>query len=304
MSKRLEFVKRALDWVGTREGSVGHKQIVADYNKACDSGRKMDMDSYWCAGFVGAVAEETDNVLKDGIGVPVDCSCGTGPHSLIEKAKVAGIWVENDAYIPTCGDVIIYDWADSGIGDDTSGHDHTGIVTIAGEKSFTVTEGNKNNAVGNRVLTVNGKYIRGFITPRFADETETCPQLPSEKPVKPTKSIEEVAREVISGKWGNNPERKQRLTEEGYDYNAVQAEVNRILKSSTTEQNNDKQKYRVKTNTGKPLRLRAKPSTNSRVLDKIKNGKTITVNGVQNGWAHTSYNGHVGYCSMTYLVKI
>ena len=44
------------------------------------------------------------------------------------------------------------------------------------------------------------------------------------------KSITEVAREVIKGSWGNGSERKRRLTMAGYDYAAVQAEVNRLLK--------------------------------------------------------------------------
>ena len=41
------------------------------------------------------------------------------------------------------------------------------------------------------------------------------------------KSIEELANEVIHGDWGNGDERRNRLTAAGYDYNAVQAEVNR-----------------------------------------------------------------------------
>ena len=44
------------------------------------------------------------------------------------------------------------------------------------------------------------------------------------------KSIDEVAREVIAGKWGNNPERKRRLESAGYDYNAVQKRVNQLMK--------------------------------------------------------------------------
>ena len=43
-------------------------------------------------------------------------------------------------------------------------------------------------------------------------------------------NIETVAREVIDGKWGTGSERKRRLTQAEYDYNAVQAEVNRLLK--------------------------------------------------------------------------
>ena len=44
------------------------------------------------------------------------------------------------------------------------------------------------------------------------------------------KSISELAQEVLNGKWGNGQERKKKLTEAGYDYNAVQAEVNRLVK--------------------------------------------------------------------------
>lgn len=175
MSLRSDFVNKAVSWLGTKKGSAGHKQIIADYNKGCDAGRTNTINDPWCADFVGACAQETGNILKDGIGVPCDCSCGTGGHSLLEKAKKAGIWVENDNYIPQKGDVIIYDWKDKGTPpEDITGHDHTGIITSVGANSFVVTEGNKKVngvwQVGNRTVQFNGRYIRGFITPKFADE--------------------------------------------------------------------------------------------------------------------------------------
>lgn len=40
----------------------------------------------------------------------------------------------------------------------------------------------------------------------------------------------DIALEVIDGKWGNGEERKKRLTQAGYDYKAVQAIVNKLLK--------------------------------------------------------------------------
>lgn len=40
------------------------------------------------------------------------------------------------------------------------------------------------------------------------------------------KTNEEIAKEVIQGKWGNNPERKQKLIEAGYDYEAIRKIVN------------------------------------------------------------------------------
>lgn len=43
------------------------------------------------------------------------------------------------------------------------------------------------------------------------------------------KSIDEIAREVIQGLWGNGQDRKDRITKAGYDYSAVQKKVNELL---------------------------------------------------------------------------
>ena len=48
--------------------------------------------------------------------------------------------------------------------------------------------------------------------------------------VEDKKSIDEIADEVIAGKWGNGTDRKTNLEKAGYDYNAVQNRVNEILK--------------------------------------------------------------------------
>ena len=43
------------------------------------------------------------------------------------------------------------------------------------------------------------------------------------------KTVEEIAKEVILGKWGNGTDRKNRLTAAGYDYDEVQKMVNKLL---------------------------------------------------------------------------
>lgn len=48
------------------------------------------------------------------------------------------------------------------------------------------------------------------------------------------KTNAELADEVIAGKWGNGDERKQRLTAAGYDYDAVQAIVNKLVQPQET----------------------------------------------------------------------
>ena len=50
------------------------------------------------------------------------------------------------------------------------------------------------------------------------------------QPAKPAqKTVEQIAREVIAGKWGNGADRKNRLTAAGYDAKAVQDKVNELL---------------------------------------------------------------------------
>lgn len=59
---------------------------------------------------------------------------------------------------------------------------------------------------------------------------------PKKKPAKPEpkptkkKTVAQLAKEVIDGKWGNGDERKKKLTDAGYDYDKVQAKVNEMLK--------------------------------------------------------------------------
>lgn len=61
---------------------------------------------------------------------------------------------------------------------------------------------------------------------------------PTPQPVR--KSNEEIADEVIAGRWGNQPERQQKLEAEGYNYQAIQDIVNQKLGE------NKQQTYTVK----------------------------------------------------------
>lgn len=54
------------------------------------------------------------------------------------------------------------------------------------------------------------------------------PANPAPKPPA-KKSVDEIAREVIAGKWGAGAERKKLLAEAGYNYTVIQQRVNEIL---------------------------------------------------------------------------
>lgn len=63
----------------------------------------------------------------------------------------------------------------------------------------------------------------------FAVTVDEVTPAPEPTPAPATKSVDELAKEVIAGKWGNGTERKERLTAAGYDYGAVQKRVNERL---------------------------------------------------------------------------
>ena len=52
---------------------------------------------------------------------------------------------------------------------------------------------------------------------------------PTSQPSTSKKSVDEIAREVLNGKWGNGAERKSVLANAGYDYNQVQQRVNDMI---------------------------------------------------------------------------
>ena len=68
----------------------------------------------------------------------------------------------------------------------------------------------------------------GFNGYTKAASDDNAPATPA--PVTSAKTVDELAQEVLDGKWGNGTDRKERLTAAGYDYSAVQAKVNALVK--------------------------------------------------------------------------
>lgn len=162
---RSEAVTLIKSWIGKKESDGSHKSIIDIYNKQTSLPRSYTLkytDS-WCAGTVTAVFQSLGAIDK----IYPECSCG----KMIEGANKMGIWKESDSYTPSIGDFCLYDWDDSGSGDCTGWPEHIGMVTEVSGSTFKVVEGNKSNAVGTRTMSVNGKYIRGFILPKYDDSS-------------------------------------------------------------------------------------------------------------------------------------
>ena len=175
---REQVVKIAESWLGYSEENGYHKKIVDIYNsfKPLARGYRVKYTDAWCATTVSAVAITAG--LTDII--PTECGC----EKQIELFKKIGSWQENDAYTPSAGDVIFYDWADNGAGDNTGRSDHVGIVVSVAGSTIKVIEGNIDNKVGYRSLPVNGQFIRGYGVPKYSSKA-TPEKVEPAKPVAP-----------------------------------------------------------------------------------------------------------------------
>lgn len=213
MSMRQKVVDIARSWLGKNEADGSHRSIIDLYNSHTPLARgyKVKYTDSWCATTVSAVA-----IAAGCTGVmPTECSCG----NMIKLYQGMGRWKEDDSYVPEPGDVIFYDWDDTGAGDDTGWPEHVGIVEACDGKNITVIEGNYSDSVKRRYIEVNSRYIRGFGLPDLGEIEH-----------EPMKTSEEIAKEVIAGKWGSGEDRKERLKAAGYDPTTVQALVNQMLK--------------------------------------------------------------------------
>lgn len=174
--KRNEVVKT----INNLKGEEGHQKVLEVYNsqKPLPRSYKLQYKDPWCAATVSAV------FLMNGYNALSEVSC----TMMTKKAKDLGIWVEDDAYVPQIGDVIMYDWNDNGKGDNEGTPDHVGIVIKVDKNKIVVREGNKNKTVGNRDITVDGIHIRGYITPPYEADTGLLDEevinvsTPTEKP--------------------------------------------------------------------------------------------------------------------------
>lgn len=207
----------ARGWIGYSEANGKVKEIMDVYNSHTPLARgyKIKSTDEWCDCFVSACAIKAGAV--DLIGTEVSCE----KHIDIFKKK--GIWIEDGSQKPKVGDIIFFNWDDSTQPNDGQA-DHIGYVEQVNGNTIICIEGNKNEKVDRRTINVGWGYIRGFARPKYSGEGSASTTIKK-------KTIDQIAKEVIQGAWGTGMARKSALTKAGYDYEAVQARVNELLKN-------------------------------------------------------------------------
>ena len=163
---REKVVQIAEGWIGLNEKDKSFMEILNIYNghKPLARGYAVKLKDHWCAATVSAVFIEAG--LTDI--APTECSCA----KMIDLYKKIGRWKESDSYVPVPGDVIMYDWEDDGVGDNTGTPNHVGIVASVSGGMIRVIEGNYSEKVAARNIKVNGKYIRGYCLPDYKSKAK------------------------------------------------------------------------------------------------------------------------------------
>lgn len=164
---RQSVVNVMRGWLGYSEKNGKFRSIIDLYNtqRPLPRGYAVQYTDEWCAATVTAAG------MKAGLSDIIlgECSCSR----MIALYQAAGRWMENDAYRPQPGDIIMYDWDDTGAGENKGAPEHVGIVAEVNGNTLTIIEGNKGQAVATRTMAVNGRYIRGYCLPDYASKAES-----------------------------------------------------------------------------------------------------------------------------------
>ena len=115
---------------------------------------------------------------------------------------------------------------------------------------------------------------------------------PAPKPVLKTNA--EIAKEVMAGKWGNGDARKKALESAGYNYAAIQAEVNKLAGGGSTG-------YKVQI-TASALNVRAGAGTSYKIVKVVRKGQIYTIVSEKSGWGKLSDGS--GWISLSYTKRV
>lgn len=198
--KLSELIERAKAEIGTTEYPPNSNKVK--YNDWY-YGREVQGSQYpWCATFVSWLYRDT-NIA------PKTASCISMLSWFEQKNQV----VTN----PQPGDIVFFKYSTN-----NRRTNHVGIVLEVNGNVITTIEGNTSQTSqdngGSVMRRERNSNIVAYARPKYEDAES------------PKKSVEEVAKEVIKGLWGNGRVRVMKLEMAGYNCAEVQKKVNELLK--------------------------------------------------------------------------
>ena len=195
------MINTALKYMGLN--TQGKLALMDYYNSKIypliDNDRKYKIKPYdnWCAMFCSVIAHKIGRT-KDNF--PFEVSV----FYMTRNAKKMGIFT-TDLNKAQVNDLVVYDWKADGT------LNHVGILQEIGTDYIKVLEGNYSKTVKVRTVKMPNSEVYGYIKLNIGNDAD----------------IEQLARDVIKGLYGNGDERKNAL---GKYYNQVQERVKQILK--------------------------------------------------------------------------
>ena len=166
------------------------------------------------------------------------------------------------------------------------------VDTIAAE----VMAGKWGNGDARKQALIKAGYdyatVQAAVNKLAKGETKPAPKPEPPKPAK--KSNTEIAKEVMAGLWGNGNDRKAKLQAAGYDYSAIQAEVNKLAGGGSTG-------YKVQI-IASALNVRAGAGTNYKIVKVVRKGQIYTIVSEKSGWGKLSDGS--GWISLSYTKKV
>lgn len=145
------LVLEARKYLGYAEPS-GDDYFIKLYNQYTGAGFGMNVP--WCAIFVSVVARLAG---ISGDIVPNFADCDAGKIWYKNKGRWENSYSQGGSYVPRRNDVVFYSSGHT-MGDST----HVGYVQFVSGDTMTAVEGNKSDAVGERVISLSDPYIIGF----------------------------------------------------------------------------------------------------------------------------------------------
>lgn len=169
-----------------------------------------------CVGFANGAFNETVGAGKE----VYNLNCNA--ENFIERAISLGLSISKE---PKVGGIMVWRKGATLSGKDGAGH-VAYVYEILDNDTVKTAESGYNSS---SFWTTTRKRGGGNWGSGSAYTYRGCIVNPNVKE-EPKKTNEELAQEVLEGKWGNGADRKKRLTAAGYDYSKVQAIVNDLVK--------------------------------------------------------------------------
>lgn len=158
-------------------------------------------------------------------------SLNCNAENFVSRAKSLGLKVVS---YPTLGGIMVWQKGSTLSGNDGAGHVAVVERIDSANQIYTSESGYGSSAFWNSIRNnSNGRWGLGsgytfigcIVNPAIGDIHYVSNNQ--------KKSIDEIAKDVIAGKYGNYPERKTKLEAEGYNYSEVQKKVNELLNGNT-----------------------------------------------------------------------